>query len=58
MPTVVLRSEETERIRHGNSCNLPVFNAGEFAKVFDGSDLIAIARRLAGTLFQPKVVLV
>jgi tRNA pseudouridine55 synthase len=58
MPAVVLRSEETERIRHGNSQNLPVFSPAEMVKVFDGDDLIAIARRVAGTLFQPKVVLV
>jgi tRNA pseudouridine55 synthase len=58
MDSVVLRSEDTERIRHGNSCNLPAFGAAEYAKVFDGADLIAIAKRVAGTLFQPKVVLV
>lgn len=58
MPAVVLRSEETERIRHGNAQNLPVFSPVEMVKVFDGDDLIAIARRVAGTLFQPKVVLV
>jgi len=58
MDSVVLRSEDTERIRHGNSCNLPAFGAAEYAKVFDGSDLIAIAKRVAGTLFQPKVVLI
>jgi tRNA pseudouridine55 synthase len=58
MPAVVLRSEETERIRHGNAANLPVFSPAEMVKVFDGDDLIAIARRVAGTLFQPKVVLV
>jgi tRNA pseudouridine55 synthase len=58
MANVVLRSEETQRIRHGNSCNLAVFGPEEFVKVFDGPELIAIARRVAGTLFQPKVVLV
>jgi tRNA pseudouridine55 synthase len=58
MDSVILRSEDTERIRHGNSCNLPAFGAAEYAKVFDGPDLIAIAKRVAGTLFQPKVVLV
>jgi tRNA pseudouridine55 synthase len=58
MDSVVLRSEDTERIRHGNSCNLPAFGTAEYAKVFDGPDLIAIAKRIAGTLFQPKVVLV
>lgn len=58
MANVVLRSEETERLRHGNATNLPVFSGAEFAKVFDGPELIAIAKRIAGTLFQPKVVLV
>lgn len=58
MANVVLRSDETQRIRHGNSCNLAVFGPAEYVKVFDGPELIAIARRVAGTLFQPKVVLV
>jgi tRNA pseudouridine55 synthase len=58
MPNVILRSEETQRIRHGNSTNLPVFGPAELVKVFDGDDLIAVAKRVAGTLYQPKVVLV
>lgn len=58
VPNVVLRSDETMRIRHGNATNLPVFSAANLVKVFDGADLIAIAQRIAGTLFQPKVVLV
>jgi tRNA pseudouridine55 synthase len=58
LPNVVLRSDETTRIRHGNATNLPVFSPASLVKVFDGSDLIAIAQRVAGTLFQPKVVLV
>jgi tRNA pseudouridine55 synthase len=58
MPNVVLRSDETSRIRHGNATNLPVFSPASLVKVFDGTDLIAIAQRVAGTLFQPKVVLV
>ena len=58
LPNVVLRSDETTRIRHGNATNLPVFSPANLVKVFDGTDLIAIAQRVAGTLFQPKVVLV
>ena len=58
MPNVVLRSDENSRIRHGNATNLPVFSPASLVKVFDGTDLIAIAQRVAGTLFQPKVVLV
>ena len=58
LPNVVLRSDETTRIRHGNAANLPVFSPASLVKVFDGTDLIAIAQRVAGTLFQPKVVLV
>jgi len=58
LPNVVLRSDETTRIRHGNATNLPVFSPANLVKVFDGTDLIAIAQRIAGTLFQPKVVLV
>jgi tRNA pseudouridine55 synthase len=58
LPNVVLRSDETTRIRHGNAANLPVFSPANVVKVFDGTDLIAIAQRVAGTLFQPKVVLV
>jgi tRNA pseudouridine55 synthase len=57
-PNVVLRSDETARIRHGNATNLPVFSPCNLVKVFDGADLIAIAQRIAGTLFQPKVVLI
>lgn len=58
LPNIVLPSAETTRIRHGNATNLPVFSPANLVKVFDGPDLIAIAQRIAGTLFQPKVVLV
>jgi len=55
----VVRADETalRKIRHGNACNLPNFTAAPLVKVFDGNQLICIARRIAGTLFQPKVVL-
>ena len=42
----------------GNAVNLPEFSNAPLAKVFAGQrDLVAIARRVAGTLFQPIVVL-
>jgi tRNA pseudouridine55 synthase len=46
------------RLRNGNAVNLPEFSTAPLAKVFAGQrDLIAIVRRIAGTLFQPIVVL-
>jgi tRNA pseudouridine55 synthase len=46
------------RLRNGNAVNLPEYSAAPLAKVFAGQrDLVAIARRVAGTLFQPIVVL-
>ena len=46
------------RLRNGNTVNLPEFSTAPLAKVFAGQrDLVAIVRRVAGTLFQPVVVL-
>ena len=46
------------RLRNGNAVNLPEFSSAPLAKVFAGQrDLVAIVRRVAGTLFQPIVVL-
>jgi tRNA pseudouridine55 synthase len=46
------------RLRNGNAVNLPEFSTAPLTKVFAGQrDLVAIARRVAGTLFQPIVVL-
>jgi tRNA pseudouridine55 synthase len=46
------------RLRNGNAVNLPEYSTAPLAKVFAGQrDLVAIARRVAGTLFQPIVVL-
>lgn len=46
------------RLRNGNAVNLPEFSNAPLAKVFAGQrDLVAIVRRIAGTLFQPIVVL-
>jgi tRNA pseudouridine55 synthase len=46
------------RLRNGNAVNLPEYSGAPLAKVFAGQrDLVAIVRRVAGTLFQPIVVL-
>ena len=57
-PAVVASPESAARIRHGGAVNLPEFSKSAIVRVFVGQrELLAIARRVAGTLFQPKVVL-
>jgi len=57
-PSVVAPPEALAKVRHGNAVNLPDVSRCRYVKVFSGqTDLIAIAQRIAGTLFQPKVVL-
>jgi len=57
-PAVVASPESAARIRHGGAVNLPEFSKAAIVRVFVGQrELLAIARRVAGTLFQPKVVL-
>jgi tRNA pseudouridine55 synthase len=57
-PAVVASPESAARIRHGGAVNLPEFSKSAIVRVFAGQrELLAIARRVAGTLFQPKVVL-
>lgn len=57
-PAVVASAESAARIRHGGAVNLPEFSKAGTVRVFAGQrELLAIAKRVAGTLFQPKVVL-
>jgi tRNA pseudouridine55 synthase len=57
-PAVVASPESAARIRHGGAVNLPEFSKAPTVRVFAGQrELLAIAKRVAGTLFQPKVVL-
>ena len=50
--------EAALRIRSGRSVNLPELSRARQVKVFLGqAELIAIATRVAGTLFHPKIVL-
>jgi tRNA pseudouridine55 synthase len=56
---VTAPEDAVARIRHGNAVNLPEVSRSRYVKVFHGqTELIAIAQRIAGTLFQPKVVMV
>jgi tRNA pseudouridine55 synthase len=46
------------RIRNGGAVNLPDFSGAPLVKIFSGQkSLLAIGKRIAGTLFQPMVVL-
>ncbi|KAA6459040.1 tRNA pseudouridine(55) synthase TruB [Acidobacteria bacterium AB60] len=58
MPAVTADVQTIGRIRNGAQVNLPEFSAAPVVKIFAGQrDLFAIATRVAGTLFQPTVVL-
>jgi len=58
MPAVTADEPTAARIRSGSAVNLPELSSARQVKVFAGQrDLIAIATRIAGTLFHPKIVL-
>lgn len=58
MPSVTGSPVALGRLRNGAPANLPEFTSAPVVKVFaDQWDLVAIARRLAGTLFQPMIVM-
>ncbi|MGA2964342.1 MAG: tRNA pseudouridine(55) synthase TruB [Candidatus Korobacteraceae bacterium] len=58
MPAVIAPPEAAGRVRNGGAVNLPEMSEAKLVKVFaNQSELLAIASRIAGTLFQPKVVL-
>jgi tRNA pseudouridine55 synthase len=58
MPAVSADEQALGRLRNGAQANLPEFSTAALVKVFAGQrDLVGIARRVAGTLFQPVVVL-
>jgi tRNA pseudouridine55 synthase len=58
LPSVTVNQETAGLIANGRAINLPEFSPARQVKVFLGQgELIAIANRIAGTLFQPKVVL-
>ena len=58
MPSVTVDDQLAGRLRNGMQVNLPDFSQAPLVKVFTTpSDLLAIGRRIAGTLTQPIVVL-
>ena len=57
LPSVTADEPTAARIRTGRTVNLPDVSRARQVKVFQGqNDLIAIATRIAGTLFHPKIV--
>ncbi len=57
-PSVTADEQNVARIRSGRPVNLPELSRARQVKVFAGQrDLIAIATRVAGTLFHAKTVL-
>ena len=58
MPSVTVDEQAAGRLRNGMQVNLPDFSGAGMVKVFTSpTELLAIAKRIAGTLMQPIVVL-
>ncbi len=58
IPSVTADEEMAAKIRTGRAVNLPDFSRAPIVKVFHGQrELIAMATRIAGTLFHAKIVL-
>lgn len=58
MPCVTVDERVAGQLRNGMQVNLPEFGGKPLVKVFTGpAELLGIARRIAGTLMQPVVVL-
>lgn len=58
MPSVTGDDFALGRLRNGAQANLPEFSQAQLVKVFAGQrELVGVAKRVAGTLFQPVVVM-
>ena len=58
MPAVAGDEIALGRLRNGAQANLPEFSDASLVKVFAGQrELVGIAKRIAGTLFQPVLVM-
>ncbi len=58
LPSTTADAQTAGRMRNGAMCNLADFSAAPYVKVFaNRHELIGIAQRVAGTLFQPAVVI-
>lgn len=56
-PAVVAPPDAAQRLRQGRTANLPEFSKILTVRVFlPSGTLLAIARRVAGSLFQPQIV--
>jgi tRNA pseudouridine55 synthase len=58
LPSVTVDEQLAGRLRNGMAVNLPDFSQAPLVKVFTSpTELLGIARRVAGTLMQPTVIL-
>ncbi len=58
MPSVTADERTVGRLRNGMAVNLPEYSSAALVKIFAGQrELVGIGKRVAGTLFQPHVVL-
>jgi tRNA pseudouridine55 synthase len=58
-PSVTADEQTVGRLRNGMQVNLPDYSQAPLVKIFLGQqNLVAIGKRIAGTLFQPTIVLV
>jgi tRNA pseudouridine55 synthase len=58
MPAVTADEATVGRIRNGMQVNLPEYSGAAVVRIFEGQrELVAVGKRVAGTLFQPFVVL-
>jgi tRNA pseudouridine55 synthase len=58
LPSVTGDAQTLGKLRNGAQANLPEFSRAPLVKVFASQrDLVGIARRVAGTLFQPVIVM-
>jgi tRNA pseudouridine55 synthase len=58
MPSVTVDEQLAGKLRNGMAVNLPDYSSAPLVKVFTSpTELLAIVKRVAGTLMQPTVVL-
>lgn len=57
LPAVVAPTEAASKLLHGQAANLPEFSRASLVRVFAPDErLIALGRRVAGSLFHPQIV--
>ena len=58
IPSVTVDEQTAGKLRNGMQVNVPDFSQSSMVKIFISPvDLLAIGRRIAGTLVQPIVVI-